>query len=130
MAIIALITTVVIISYPENLQKQDELDLAIEELVSNIRRIQHMALATEQCGEQSAAHFGIKKKTPNSYEIYCNSNNQLEIINLPAGIIIQNGKVEFKPPYAEPDKYTQFDIRQDSIIKLISINNNGQIQVQ
>lgn len=133
MAIIALITTVVIISYPENLQKQDELDLAIEELVSNIRRAQHMALATESCKGGPAKNFGVKALNETSYQLYCNKDKPLDTISLPPGITFniieyKKGEMQFVPPYARlyKGKYDIFVLEPGGLE--IEINQDGQVK--
>lgn len=113
-SIIGLISVISVISLGSK-PERDKLEIAVEELVSNIRLEQAKAMAVADC-----ANFGVERINNSSYKLICSS----KIINLESGLILSGGPITFIPP--EPaNNIANFTINTTTI----SINENGSIEI-
>ncbi|MFH1667875.1 MAG: prepilin-type N-terminal cleavage/methylation domain-containing protein [Candidatus Komeilibacteria bacterium] len=154
--IMSLLTSLILISYRSS-EKRYALNQAAQQLVSNLRKAQSMAMSGVGIREQYCG-YGIKVdsgSSPGSYIFYAdksgncqNSNNKydasddiIETINLPNQIIIQASSPAdffFKSP--DPTTYINqvsvsgvgrtitLEVESGSLSKMITITTAGLIQ--
>jgi len=116
-SIISLFAVLAVVSL-KGKSSQDNLDIAAETLISNIRREQALALATQT----SCSSFGVKRLNDSSYKLICSN----ETVNLAPDLTLSQGEVYFLPPAPQVNKLSDFRLNNKNII----INANGNIEIQ
>lgn len=155
MSIIGLISTLAIISYRSG-QKKYILTQTTQQLVSNIRKAQNMALSGYDISGQYNGYGFYIKEGESSYLIYGNKNDNpnyqpsdsiIEIISLPNGVNIKSVSpasdkihIFFEPP--QPITYLNgetaagisetitLELENSSLSKTVRISTAGLIQIE
>lgn len=158
--VVGLLTSLAVAGY-RNFKESKTLTKATQELVSNLRKAQNMAISGAEFSGNRCG-FGIETdyaSRPNSYrfyadtkancstsnDIYDGSDEEIEMIDLPTGVVIQStspssADVFFKPPM--PTTYINGDStvgtvaritlesQKLSITRVVRITTAGLIEIE